>query len=95
VRVRQKQFDKNDVICASEISQFEYCSIGWYLQRCGYSPDSPSLDAGKKTHVNLGRTIDSIQEEMKRSKRYSLVGYFLFFVACFFIIFKVILSILL
>jgi len=74
VRKRQAQLNRNKVLRASEIGQYMYCSIAWYLQRCGYQPDSPLLDVGKKIHVNLGNTIDDIQDEMKNSRRYALLG---------------------
>jgi len=91
VRTRQAQLNRNDVIRASEIGQYMYCSIAWYLQRCGYKPDSPLLDAGKQTHVDLGVAIDSISDEMKRSRRYALLGCLFLIVAIIGVFYEVIL----
>ena len=91
VRTRQTQLNRNNVLRASEIGQYMYCSIAWYLQRCGYEPDSPLLNAGKKTHVDLGNTIDDIQYEMKRSRRYALLGCLFLIVAIIGILYEVIL----
>ena len=91
VRTRQTQLNRNNVLRASEIGQYMYCSIAWYLQRCGYEPDSPLLDVGIKTHINLGNTIDSIQDEIKRSRRYGLLGFLFLIIAIIGIIYEVIL----
>ena len=66
--VKERNFRSSTVIRASEIGQYSYCSMSWYLQRCGFKPDSPMLDVGKKAHVDLGNTINSIQNELKISK---------------------------
>ena len=80
-----------DVISASEIGQYVYCSKSWYLQRCGYEPKSPLLDVGTKTHVDLGFTIDGIQNEIKNSRRFAVIGYLLLIITTLVIIFGVIL----
>jgi len=91
VRNRQTQINRNDVIRASEIGQYMYCSIAWYLQRCGYEPDSPLLEVGKKTHVDLGIAIDSIQDKMKRSRRFAILGCLFLIAAIIGIFYEVIL----
>ena len=91
VRKRQTQLNRNKVLRASEIGQYMYCSIAWYLQRCGYEPDSPLLDVGKKIHVDLGNTIDDIHDEMKCSRRYALLGFLFLIVAIIGIVYEVIL----
>lgn len=85
----QKSFRKDDVISASEIGQYTYCSISWYLHRCGYDSRTPMIEAGKKTHVDLGNTIDNIQYEIKRSKRFAVIGYLLLIFAIIIIIYGV------
>jgi hypothetical protein len=82
---------KKDVISASEINQYVYCSKSWYLQRCGYAPKSPFLDIGKKAHVNLGLTIDDIQKEISSSKRLAIIGYLLLLITILVILFGVVL----
>ena len=91
VKTRQTQLNRNNVLRASEIGQYMYCSIAWYLQRCGYKPDSPLLDIGKQTHVDLGVAIDSIQDEIKRSRRYALLGCLFLIIAIIGVFYEVIL----
>jgi len=88
---KQTSLKRNDVINASEISQYIYCSIAWHLQRCGHEPESPLLEVGKKAHVDLGKTMDSIQDEIKSSRRFAVIGYLLLIVAIIVILFGVIL----
>jgi hypothetical protein len=88
---KQTSLKRNDVISASEISQYIYCSIAWNLQRHGHEPISPLFEAGKKTHVNLGKKIDKIQEEMGNSKRFAIIGYLFLIFAIIFIIYGVVL----
>ena len=74
-RKKPIKLNKKNIISASEIGQYVYCSISWYLQRCGCQPDSLLLDLGKKTHINLGNEIDNINFNIKKSKRYAILGY--------------------
>jgi len=68
---------KMEIISASEISQFLYCSISWHLQRCGYKPKSDLLETGIKRHTSLGKTISYIGYELQKSRRLALAGYLL------------------
>ena len=74
---KQTSFKKSNVISASEISQYVYCPMSWYLQHCGYEPQSPALAVGKKAHTDLGNTIDSLQIEGKQSRWCATIGYLL------------------
>ena len=65
---------KSDVLSASEIGQYRYCSYAWWLQRCGYEPESPSLESGKHVHVTLGTTIDRLEVKLRYSRWYALLG---------------------
>ncbi len=85
----QKSFRRDDVISASEIGQYTYCSISWYLHRCGYESRTPMIEAGKKTHVDLGNTIENIQYEIERSKRFAVIGYLLLIFSIIIIIYGV------
>jgi len=62
------EFDKRKTIRSSEIGQHEYCSIAWYLQRCGFKPDSKLLDKGSKVHVELGNKITTALSLERKSK---------------------------
>ena len=90
-KTKQASLRTNDVINASEIGQYVYCSISWYLQRCGHKPDSPLLEIGKKVHIDLGKTIDSIQNDVRLSRRYAAIGYLFLIITISIILFRVIL----
>lgn len=62
------EFDKNETIKSSEIGQHEFCSVSWYLQRCGFKADSELLDKGSKAHVLLGNKIVSATSFERKSR---------------------------
>lgn len=82
---------KTDVLSASEIGQYRYCSYAWWLQRCGYKPESPFLDSGKHVHVALGDTIDGFDVKLRYSRWYALLGSVVLCVAFLLVFFEVIL----
>ena len=83
---------KNDnVITASEIGQFCYCSMSWYLQRQGYKPRSESINMGWEKHIELGDLMDSTQKNIKKSKIFGSAGYILLIIAFLILLFEVIL----
>lgn len=88
---KQTLIKTTDIISASEIGQYHYCSIAWYLQKCGYEPKSPLLDIGIKKHVELGKVIDYTQTNIRKSKLFAIVGYLLLIATVLIIIFEVIL----
>jgi hypothetical protein len=87
----KKTRKRNDIISASEIGQYVYCSIAWKLQRNGYIPKSPFLEIGRKAHVDIGNIIDNIQVEINRSKRFEYFGYLFLSLTPIFILIRVIL----
>jgi len=82
---------KSDVLSASEIGQYQYCSYAWWLQRCGYKPESPSLELGKHVHVTLGTTIDGLEIKLRYSQWYLVIGLLVLCVAFLLVFFGVIL----
>jgi len=90
-KVKLKKMEKNDVISASEIGQYCFCSISWFLQKCGYKSDSMSQEFGTKKHEKLGEIIAKTQSENRKSKIFTLVGYSLLIFAVLIFIFEVIL----
>ena len=44
-------------ITASEIGQYHYCSLSWYMKKCGYRPKSPSLQSGIRHHHRYGTQL--------------------------------------
>jgi hypothetical protein len=89
-RDKQPSFKENDVISASEIGQYHYCSMSWFLQKCGFEPKSPMLEVGARKHIQLGKTIDYTRINAKKSKFFAIVGYLLFTFAVLILIYEVI-----
>lgn len=87
---KQARFKESDIISASEIGQYFYCPVAWYLQKCGYEPKSPFLEMGKEKHVKLGKIIDRTQANTKRSKVFAIAGYLLLIAAVLITIYGVI-----
>ena len=88
---KQTSLKRSDIISASEIGQYIYCSIAWHLQRCGHEPISPLLEVGKKAHIDLGKMMDNIQDEIGSSRRFALIGYLFLIFAIIIIIYGVVL----
>jgi hypothetical protein len=72
---KTRKYQNNDVLSASEISQYAYCSYSWFLQRCGYKAQSPFLEPGKETHIALGEKIDGFQTRMRYARWYAILGF--------------------
>jgi hypothetical protein len=79
------------VISASEIGQYNYCSVAWFLQRCGCEPSSKYLDAGVKAHIELGTILDYTKQNTTKSKILSYIGYILLIIGLLFFLFEVVL----
>lgn len=86
---QQDLFKGVEVINASEIGQYHYCSMAWLLQKRGYEPKSPLLDAGIKRHVEIGNVVDHAQKGIKRSRTLAIVGYLLLIIAVLLVVFEV------
>jgi len=87
----ERKIDRNSVISASEIGQYCYCSIAWYLQKQGFKPDSELLETGKKKHDELGQLINNTERKMVKSRILELIGYTVLFFSIILLIFEVLL----
>ncbi len=87
----RKKIQNSDIINASDISQFNYCSISWYLQKLGYKPDSIYLDEGTKKHKKHGNLIDKTENYDKKSKFFKTIGFLFLIISLLFLVFEVIL----
>jgi hypothetical protein len=87
---KQSPRKKTDVLSASEIGQYIYCSCAWQLRRMGYEPESPFLEPGKQAHVALGETIDSLERKIQYSRWCALIGVVVLCLALLFFLFGVI-----
>lgn len=88
---RQTSFKNTDIISASEIGQYHYCSVAWHLQKCGYEPQSLLLDEGVKKHKQLGEVIEKSQKNIRKSRLLSTIGYILLLITTFLFISEVVL----
>ena len=81
---------KKMIISASEIGQFHYCSISWYLQKCGYKPKSKTIEKGLEQHKQLGIKIDNINKNFKKAKIIAIIGYILLCFSLLLFLFEVV-----
>ena len=87
---KQTRLKNKDIISASEIGQYYFCSKAWHLQKCGYKPQSAMLDVGIKKHQELGKIIDHTQKNTKKSKIFTVAGYLLLTISVLIILLEVI-----
>ncbi len=64
----------SDVLSASEIGQYVFCSNAWRLRRMGYEPESPLLEQGTTTHIALGDQLDDFDARTRSSQWYIIIG---------------------
>lgn len=65
----------SDVISASEIGNYTYCSISWGFYRSGYGQrDNPKMVEGRRNHANLGRIIARVQARQQMARRLTYLG---------------------
>ena len=83
--------NKSNIIKASEISQYKYCSISWKLIREGYIPKSPNLKKGINTHFSHGKIITHTNSIIKKYNILLKIGYTILFFALLIILSEVIL----
>ena len=82
---------KSDIISASEIGQFNFCELSWYLQRCGYNPESQFIEKGEKKHEHMGEVISSTEKKIKNSKILKIIGYILLLISFIILLYEVVL----
>jgi len=73
--LKSTRLNNSEIIRASEIGQYHYCPVSWYLQKCGYKPRSIDLEIGKKKHEELGITIDDINVNIRKYRALEILGY--------------------
>jgi len=88
-----KKIENRDdaILTASEIGQFCYCSMSWYLKRLGYKPTSESIIIGRDKHMELGDLMEYTEKNIKKSKTLGIAGYILLTIAVLILLFEVIL----
>ena len=89
--LKSNRLNNSDIIRASEIGQYHYCPVSWYLQKCGYKPKSQYLEIGKKKHEELGIRIDNLNVNIRKYKTFEILGYLFLIVGVLIFLFEVIL----
>lgn len=70
----------SEVISASEIGQYVFCPIAWYLHKQGCQPDSVALLRGEKAHYTLGKQLEVFDHSKHLAKWLIRIGYFVIMV---------------
>ena len=86
---RKIKISEDNIISASEIGQYYFCSNAWFLQKCGFKPISPKLDIGIKKHDELGKIIINSEKEIKKSNIFALLGIIFLIISLLFLFFEV------
>jgi CRISPR/Cas system-associated exonuclease Cas4 (RecB family) len=73
--------NRSEVIAASEISQYVYCPVSWYLKKAGAPPRSPNLARGIRVHIGAGKRLSLLQKRENSSRIFRLLEYFSVLVA--------------
>ena len=60
--------EKKRVIKASEIGQYRFCSVAWFLQNLGHKPEGYEILTGMAKHAETGRVIEKT-ERMRSTYR--------------------------
>ena len=90
IKRQQTISNKSEIINASEIGQYFFCPVAWYLKRCGYRPKSYFIEKGNNKHKEIGKILYQTQLYSKKHRILDLLGYILIIIAIIIII-KVIL----
>ena len=72
-----KRNNGSKAISASEISQYVYCPVSWYLKRSGVQPQSCGLKRGIGEHKKAGEQADPSGETGEGGRHISMAGRFL------------------
>jgi len=76
-------------ISASEIAQFHFCPMSWYLWKQGFSPASIHLKSGKMKHKKIGHLLTRSIILKKMVVMLEAVGVFLVIFSLLFYIIQV------
>jgi CRISPR/Cas system-associated exonuclease Cas4 (RecB family) len=63
-------------ISASEISQYVYCPVSWYLKRCGVQPQSSGLKRGIDAHEKAGNRLVLLERRERAAGIFRSLCYF-------------------
>ncbi len=69
-----KHKDQGKAISASEISQYVYCPVSWYLKRSGVQPQSPGFKRGIVEHKKAGGRLALLEKREKAAGTFQRLG---------------------
>jgi hypothetical protein len=76
----------DSLFSASEIGQFTFCSVSWFLKRKGYhSPPSKKKSHGMRIHNKMGRKTHQFDWLVRLSYLFILGGMIILLILFFFI----------
>ncbi|MDD4093548.1 MAG: hypothetical protein PHF94_02910 [Methanothrix sp.] len=61
-------------ITASEISQYVYCPVSWYLKRSGVQPYSAGLKRGRDEHERAGGRLTVLKKREAAASVFRWMG---------------------
>ena len=76
-----KRPNNSNVITASEIAQYAYCPVSWYLKRSGCRPNTLGMVAGIEKHAKVGEKISLVQRKEIASRHFGWLGFLAFIAA--------------
>jgi hypothetical protein len=79
---------KNNRTYASEIGQYHFCSLAWYLQKKGYKSKSSSLKRGVEKHQIYGKKLSNLKKHKYFVKILYVGGILCLFIAIILYIFE-------
>jgi len=77
----------NKIISASDIGQYSYCSISWYLNKLGIKPNSENISKGVKNHYRLGVELDNSKKFLEKTYKSIFLGFLFLFISIIFLFF--------
>ena len=77
------------ILFASEIGQYGYCPVSWYLQKCGYKPESLLLRRGVKKHRSYGKKLEKVKKQEMATRFVFIVGIFGLLISLILLMFRV------
>jgi hypothetical protein len=68
------------IIKASEIGEFYYCCLAWFLRRKGIKPKiseeaRQKLEKGIKRHEEVGKQIVNVEQQKIQANFFKYIGY--------------------
>ena len=69
-----KRENGSKAITASEISQYVYCPVSWYLRRSGVQPQSAGLKRGIGEHKKAGSRLVLLERREREAGIFRWLG---------------------